>query len=83
MLQGTNTVDLGAISSYEKKTVEYLFKNRGENTIKVVKLVATCSCLSAEKDRDIIKPGEKLLVKVHLDPKTVHDKFKRIVWLIE
>ncbi|MFO7938028.1 MAG: DUF1573 domain-containing protein [Kiritimatiellia bacterium] len=82
VLQGTNTVDLGVISRFDKRSVEYRFRNPGEKPVKVVKLAATCSCISADKNCETVGSGEELLVTVRLDPRTVHGSFKRVVWMI-
>lgn len=81
-LVGTNAVDLGKIYNYDKRDIEFKLINSGETDISIRDMISTCPCIFGIKDQEIIKAGKKYTLKLHFNPRTVHGKFVRGVWLI-
>ena len=81
-LTSTNTVDVGAIYNYSKSDHTFEIVNKGNEDILIKDLVSTCPCIFGTKDKDVIKPGETYSLKLHFNPRSVHGKFARGVWLI-
>ena len=62
-------------------TYAFPFTNIGKKTLKISRLVSTCSCASASSDKMEIRPGEKAEISVRYDPKGHPGKFERRVFV--
>ena len=59
----------------------YNFKNVGDKTLKIQRLVSTCSCASATCPVRSLAPGESTQINVRYNPKGHPGKFERKVFL--
>ena len=59
----------------------YTFKNVGEEEIKIVRLVSTCSCASATCHVKSVAPGESAQINVRYNPKGHPGRFERKVFV--
>lgn len=59
----------------------YRFMNVGEDTLKIQRLLSTCSCASAVCTRNIVPPGETAEVRVTYNPKGHPGRFERRIFV--
>lgn len=59
----------------------YPFTNVSDRTIRIERLVSTCSCLSARCDRMILKAGESGQITARYDPKGHPGRFERKIFV--
>lgn len=59
----------------------YNFKNVGDKTLKIQRLVSTCSCASATCPVRSLAPGESTQINVRYNPKGHPGKFERKIFL--
>lgn len=59
----------------------YRFRNVGEDTLKIGRLVSTCSCASAVCVGNIVPPGRDSEIRVTYDPKGHPGRFERKVFV--
>ena len=59
------------------KTYDYPFENIGSDTLKISRLVSTCSCATVSSDKLILAPGESSNITVRYNPKGHLGKFER------
>lgn len=57
-------IDLGKMSSTNKKTFELILKNQGEKPLMLRKAVASCDCISFKADRKEIAPGKESHIRI-------------------
>lgn len=57
-------IDLGKMSSTDKKAVELVLKNLGEKPLMLRKAAASCDCVSFKADRKEIAPGKESRIRV-------------------
>ena len=50
-------------------TFTFGFKNNGIRKVKIDRVVASCSCLYAYSDKDVLSPGEEAAIYVRFTPK--------------
>ena len=81
-MTSTNTVGLGKIYSFFKSTNTFHFVNNGKTDITISDVVSTCPCITADKIRKVLKPGEKYVLETRFNARSVHNKFSRGVWLV-
>lgn len=62
-------------------TYVFPFTNIGEKTVKISRLVSTCSCAAASSDKMEIRPGESAKITVRYDPKGHPGRFERRVFV--
>jgi len=62
-------------------TYVFRFSNVGKKTLKISRLVSTCSCATATSDKMEIRPGEKAEISVRYDPKGHPGRFERRVFV--
>lgn len=62
-------------------TYVFRFSNIGKKTLKISRLVSTCSCATATSDKMEIRPGEKAEISVRYDPKGHPGRFERRVFV--
>lgn len=84
MLQvvGTNCVQLGTIADCIITNVPFRLVNTGNAPVKIVRLIPTCSCITAtSSSTNDVPPGGEVVVRVTMDPRTVHGAFDRGLWV--
>lgn len=59
----------------------YRFRNISDRTVKISRVVSTCSCAPARCDRQEVRPGETAEVNVTYHPKGHPGRFERKVFL--
>lgn len=59
----------------------YRFRNAGEDTLEVKRLVSTCSCATAVCTRNAVPPGETAEVRVTYNPKGHPGRFERRIFV--
>jgi hypothetical protein len=59
----------------------YTFRNTGKETIKILRLVSTCSCASATCSVRSVAPGESGQINVRYNPKGHPGRFERKVFV--
>lgn len=59
----------------------YRFMNVGEDTLKIQRLLSTCSCASAVCTRNTVPPGETAEVRVTYNPKGHPGRFERRIFV--
>lgn len=59
----------------------YRFVNVGEDTLKIQRLLSTCSCASAVCTRNIVPPAESAEIRITYDPKGHPGRFERKVFV--
>lgn len=57
------------------------FENRGADTVRIARLVVTCSCVMASCDKKYVLPGEKSEIVVRYDPKGHPGRFERKIFV--
>lgn len=75
-------IELNPRPEDETVTTTFVFHNKGDKPIRVTEVESSCSCLSAELDKDVYAPGEKGVGKAEFrvssfvgrHEKTVHVK---------
>ena len=59
----------------------YRMSNTGSSSVRVQRLVSTCSCAQAVCDRTVIAPGDTARITVTYDPKGHPGKFERRIFV--
>lgn len=62
-------------------TYVFSFTNVGDHTLKIERLISSCSCASAYADRTEVRPGEKAVISVRYDPEGHPGKFERRIFV--
>lgn len=57
-------IDLGKMSSTDKKTGELILKNLGEKPLMLRKASASCDCINLKADRKEIAPGKETRIRI-------------------
>ena len=63
------------------KNFTYTFKNVGEKTVEIVRLVSTCSCATATCSVKTVEPGASAKINVRYNPKGHPGSFERRVFV--
>ena len=80
-LLGEQTVGLGEIPPYGTTNVVFRVRNTGSGPLKISNLLATCTCIKARAEKDVVAPGEETAVHFTLIASQVHGTFKRSLWI--
>ncbi len=56
--------DFGKIKSGEILSYSFVFSNTGESDLIIIKAESDCGCLQATTQNELVKPGEKGIIKV-------------------
>ena len=80
-LLGTNTISLGRISEFKHQQATFLFTNRSDQTLSVLALRRTCSCINSSIDRKSVPPGGSAVVTMGVDPTSIRGSFTRGLWV--
>lgn len=80
-LVGSATAELGQVECFENKAAVFRLKNSGPESGVILRLIPTCSCLTATSDKTWVKPQEEAEIRVVLDTSKVHGAFKRVLWV--
>ena len=63
------------------KSFSFLFRNVGVDTLRIVRLVTTCSCVTASCDMKSIAPGSEAKIIAKYNPKGHPGKFDRKIFV--
>ncbi len=81
-LVGTNIVSVGTIPCYKMQSVPFRLVNRSNKAITISRMKPTCVCIEGEKNKEVVPPGEEVVVTLHLDPIHISGPFQRGVWVV-
>jgi len=63
-----STIDFGKLSPNTASIREIQFYNTGKKELDIRALQGNCTCVTASAEKTSIKPGERSLIKISLDP---------------
>ncbi|MBL7811543.1 MAG: DUF1573 domain-containing protein [Bacteroidetes bacterium] len=74
--------NFGEAKSGDFLSTEFLFTNTGKQELKLYEMHPDCTCLKVEYDRDVLKPGEKMKVKVTFDTVLKNGNANQSIWVV-
>ena len=78
---GQTLYDFGEIDQGAKAEYTYEFENRGNDTLRIVKVQKGCGCQSAKATREVIPPGERGGIWVRFNSKGLVGNVRRRVYV--
>lgn len=82
IVEGPSTKNLGIFKDSESPVAEFTVVNSGKEALKITQILKTCGCNSAWANIEGLKPGEKAIVSVKIEPYTLDGPFSKSVFVL-
>jgi hypothetical protein len=75
-------IDLGSAESGEIFNTQFTFTNTGKSDLKIHEITPQCPCVKVEFNKNTLKPGEKMDVKMRFDTGIKHGKSTQTIAIV-
>lgn len=65
-----SSLDFGRMNQHETRSAEVTLTNEGDEVLMITKVEPSCGCTVAELPRDVLKPGESMVLPVTFDSRS-------------
>lgn len=80
-IENTSSFDFGRYPANEKKTTEFIISNEGKSLLKINDIRKTCGCSTVKLDKKEIAPGEKVPLKIEMEPEGIYGAYSKNIYV--